>query len=594
MKIFFGKKLRKIGRVSIIFVLILGWIFSGWPQIGNFPPKIERVYATDTNILPNAQSGDTTGESISEITGDDSVANPDTLSSVNAGDNTYTVDKGLTMYLSSFDTSGIGGGDTISGAVLHLQYGAEDGYCPSCGGYSVRYDNGSGLTNTSITPTDISGWSADLTYDLYTQGVDTLSELAALDVEFYNNDGKGPQAVHFDYLWITVTHTNTAPNAPTQNNPSNGLTDVSITPTFTMTATDPDSNDLSYKVTIYAPAVSSKTLDALGDGVWYFHVQLRNQNGWGGVSHFRFQIDTKDPEYFNMEQVKETDLSNPTRSFFFDAEDATSGIGHYTIQIDDSEAIEWRDDGEHTYTTPVLGPGKHTIIVNAMDKAGNFLTNVDDFIIDPLRPCVIEDYPSELTNKDPFIVRGTCYPNSQVVLWLQREATEPQSFIFKTDEAGKFVFVAEEKLREGIYQMWAEVIDERGARSEATEKFKILVQPTKLWRWGTLTANVLSIIIPLVALLILFVLMIWLSWHKVRVLRKRVNREAGEAQVVLHKEFNLLKRRISKHIVLLEKTGKKRKLTKEEEKMVVQFKKDLDYVEEKVQKEIKDIQKEVK
>lgn len=344
----------------------------------------------------------------------------------------------------------------------------------------------------------------------------------------------------------------------------------------------------------YAPALGSKVLDPLEDGIWYFHVQLRNENGWGGVSHFRFQIDTKDPEYFNMEQIQEEDPTNPTRSFIFDAEDSTSGIDHYTIQIDDGEAMEWQDDGEHVYTTPTLGPGKHTIIVNAMDKAGNFLTNVDEFIVDPIEPCIIEDYPSELTSKDPFVVRGSTYPNSQIVLWLQREATEPESFVFKADENGKFVFVAEEKLREGIYQMWAEVIDERGARSEPSEKLKIIVQPTKLWRWGTLTANVLSIIIPLVALLFLFVFMVWFSWNKVRVLRKRVRREAGEAQVVLHKEFNLLKRRIKKHITMLEKTGKKRKLTNEEEKMVAQFKKDLDYVEEKVNKEIKDIQKEVK
>lgn len=344
----------------------------------------------------------------------------------------------------------------------------------------------------------------------------------------------------------------------------------------------------------YAPAIDSRTLDPLEDGIWYFHVQLRNQNGWGGVSHFRFQIDTQEPDYFNMEQIPEEDPTTPTRSFSFDAEDATSGISHYTIQIDDGEAIDWEDDGGHIYTTPTLGPGKHTIIVNAMDKAGNFLTSVDEFIVDPIEPATIDYYPTEITSKEPFIVKGSTYPNAQVVLWLQREATEPQSFVFKTDENGKFVFVAEEKLREGIYQMWAEVIDERGARSEPSEKFKIIVQPTKLWRWGTLTANVLSIIIPLVALLFLFIFMLWFSWNKVRVLRKRVRREASEAQVVLHKEFNLLKRRIKKHITMLEKTGKKRKLTKEEEKMVAQFKKDLDYVEEKVNKEIKDIQKEVK
>jgi hypothetical protein len=344
----------------------------------------------------------------------------------------------------------------------------------------------------------------------------------------------------------------------------------------------------------YVPAIASKNLDAMDDGIWYFHVQLRNASGWGGVTHFRFQIDTQDPEYFNMEQVEEEDLTNPIRSFILDAKDATSGISHYVIQIDDNDAIEWQDDGEHTYRTPVLGPGKHTIIINALDKAGNFLTNVDDFVIEPLTAPTITDYSKELTNKDPFVIKGTSYLNSQVVIWLQREATEPQSYIVKTDEAGKFTFVAEEKLRDGIYQIWAEVIDERGARSEASQKYKVLVQPTKLWQIGNTTIGILSIIIPLIALISLLIFVMWFSWHRLSMLRVRVRREAGEAQLVLHKEFKSLKRRLSTHITSIEKTGKKRKLTKEEQRLVKQLKKELDLIEDKIEKEIVDIQKEVK
>ena len=344
----------------------------------------------------------------------------------------------------------------------------------------------------------------------------------------------------------------------------------------------------------YVPAVASKELETMEDGIWYFHVRLRDASGWGEVTHFRFQIDTQDPEYFNMDAVEEDDPTAPTRSFVFDAEDAGSGISHYVIQIDDSNALEWQDDGEHIYQTPILGPGRHTIIINALDKAGNFLTNVDEFIIDPLNPPKIESYPTQLTNKEPFVVRGKAYLNSQVVIWLQREATEPQSFIAKTDDQGKFTFVGDEKLRDGIYQLWAEVIDQRGARSEATEKLKVLVQPTKLWQIGNTTIDVLSIIIPLVSLIFLLIFIVWFSWHRLRMLRARVNREAGEAELTLHKEFKSLRRRLSNHIVKIEKTGKKRELTKEEKSLVTKFKKELNIVEGRIEKEIKDIKREVK
>jgi len=38
-------KIVKISRFFLVFVLISGWVFSGWPQIYNFPPKIQKTYA---------------------------------------------------------------------------------------------------------------------------------------------------------------------------------------------------------------------------------------------------------------------------------------------------------------------------------------------------------------------------------------------------------------------------------------------------------------------------------------------------------------------------------------------------------------------
>ena len=116
------------------------------------------------------------------------------------------------------------------------------------------------------------------------------------------------------------------------------------------------------------------------------------------------------------------------------------------------------------------------LIAKAFDKAGNSLANSVEFVIEALDAPVITDYPSELASGEMLIVKGTTYPNAQVVLWLQREKDEPQSQIVKSDDSGSFTFVAEEKLKDGIYKMWAEVVDERGARSKPTEKVTIAVE----------------------------------------------------------------------------------------------------------------------
>ena len=176
-------------------------------------------HADVINAVPNAKhANDNTTEAISEITSDDSSVNPDTLSSVVAGDGVYTVDKNAVMRFTTFDVSSIPSGSTITAAALHLQYGAEDGYS---GTNPIKYDNGAGLTTTGITPTDITGFSADQSFNLFTAGVDTLSEIQNVDIEFTNNDGAGADAIHFDYLWITVTYTPLTTTIGDGTDPSN-------------------------------------------------------------------------------------------------------------------------------------------------------------------------------------------------------------------------------------------------------------------------------------------------------------------------------------------------------------------------------------
>ncbi len=345
---------------------------------------------------------------------------------------------------------------------------------------------------------------------------------------------------------------------------------------------------------VYIPAISEKTLDEFEDGVWYFHAQLKNSNGWGGVSHFRFQIDTQKPEIFILEKQPESDLTNPSRKFLFMAEDNGSGISHYEIQIDGGDIVEWTNNSNGIYTTPVLGFGKHTIIVKALDRAGNYLTAFSDFTIEALEEIEILHYPEELTNKDKLEVSGKTYPNAQVIFWLQKGLSKPQSYNINADVIGEFSFVSDEELEDGMYQIWTEVTDHRGAKSASTNKYKIIVQPTKLIQIGNITISILSIVIPVLALIFLFIFMVWYFWHKLHVLRLRVRRETDETQSVLHKEFGLFKRRLKSHVSMIEKTGKKRTLTKEESNLVTRLKKDLDQVEEKIQKEITDIKKEVK
>jgi hypothetical protein len=345
----------------------------------------------------------------------------------------------------------------------------------------------------------------------------------------------------------------------------------------------------------YTTPISSKEITDLADGIWYFSVRLRNAQGWGSVSRFRFQIDTEKPSRFEISEVEREDLTDPRAKFIFDARDETSGIAHYEIQIGNESPQAWQDDGGHRYETSALGPGKYTLIAKAVDKAGNSLANLTEFIVQALEPPTITDYPKELESGEVLMIKGkTKYPDAEINVFLQHEKDEPKSYSIKSDKDGKFTFIAEERLSSGIYTAWAEVIDSRGARSSPSEKVTIAVERPAFLRIGSWAVSFLAVVIPLIALVLLLIYFAYHWWHKFATLRKRVKKEIREAEHALHKAFDLLKEAIREQIKILEKTKTKRELTEEEEKIIKQLKQDLDDAERYVKKEIEDVEREVK
>ena len=343
---------------------------------------------------------------------------------------------------------------------------------------------------------------------------------------------------------------------------------------------------------VYEPPISEKQLENLADGIWYFHVQFQNKHGWGRISHFRFQIDTEKPERLEITEIPRADLTEPKVRFIFNASDKTSGIDYYEVQIDNQVQQIWRDDGSHRYETPVLKPGKYTLIVKAVDKAGNSTTNFADFIIEPLEPPIITDYPKKLASEEILIIKGkTKYLNAQISLWLRHEKGALKNDSVKSDQDGNFTFVIEDKLAKGIYTAWAEVTDARGAKSNPSEKVTIIVEQPILFRIGSRAIEFLAVIVPLIALIFLLVYLLYYWWHKFTVLKKKVKKEVGEAEQALHKAFDFLKEDILEQIEMLEKARSKRQLTEEEEKIINKLKKDLDNAEKFVKKEIEDIEK---
>lgn len=360
----------------------------------------------------------------------------------------------------------------------------------------------------------------------------------------------------------------------------------------------------------YTPPISSKEISDLEDGVWYFHGRFKNNVGWGPVSHFRLQIDTEPPEPFEIKFIdpvrniisngvdgNETD--NPRPIILFSAKDTLSGIDYYKIKIGEGDFYDVAPEivKANPYTLPLQAPGKRIILVQAFDKAGNYTSASEEFIIKPIAPPVITDYSSKITKGETGFIKGTAYPDATVVAWFERQdmALFEKSFSrqVKSDQKGDFLLIIDKEFKAGNYIVWLETVDNRGARSRPTEKLSISIQAPFLLTIGVTLMNLFAVVIPIVALFFLLLFGLWYGWHKFKTFKRRVRKEVADVDKVLHKSFDKLRNDVREQIKFLEKAKSRRELTKEEDRVLEKLKKDLDDAEKFVKKEIEDVEKEI-
>ncbi|MBI5221906.1 MAG: hypothetical protein HY980_00180, partial [Candidatus Magasanikbacteria bacterium] len=246
----------------------------------------------------------------------------------------------------------------------------------------------------------------------------------------------------------------------------------------------------------YIPPIDSKTIDELENGVWYLHARLRNSAGWGKISHFKVQIDTDDPDHFNISELPSEEKTNSVARFMFDATDKLSGIDRYEVSFDTEISQTWKDDGTHTFVTPVMSPGTHTITARAFDRAENSVESKATFTIGSLQPPRITEYPKSVIVGDSIIIKGVTSPYSDVTIWCEGVADsvfannkidvasttssvknylDRHSHIVRADKDGVFVLEHPKIDIPGVYTAWAEVVDANGEKSTPSDKIVIKV-----------------------------------------------------------------------------------------------------------------------
>lgn len=351
-----------------------------------------------------------------------------------------------------------------------------------------------------------------------------------------------------------------------------------------------DDKSTSIPSKVYETPINSIKLPDLPEGVSYFHLQFKNADGWGKVSHYRLAIDSKKPNSIKISLPADANMANPEQKLLVLVQDDTSEVKTFKVKVNATELFTVSDEtGSGTIALPTLEPGYHVVTVEAFDQAGNSIVDTFSFTIESFDKLRFTEYPSRLNEEVIPVIMGMTRPDSIVHVVMQKIGSQPSTYTVNSDQEGLFTFIPEGTLSTGVYELSAYAIDSFGARSEMSDVVRIVVEQPGYLRVGGYIISVLSVIVPLLVLVISLILGTWYLIKRIFRLRKRVRTESSEALEILHQEFSLLRSTLVSASSQLAMSRKSQKLTKAEETLVADMEQALATSEKRVQKEIGDV-----
>jgi hypothetical protein len=348
-------------------------------------------------------------------------------------------------------------------------------------------------------------------------------------------------------------------------------------------------NEDSVPTKVYDPPINNRSFKTDADGIQYMHVQFKGGDGWGDVSTFRFQVDTKPPEELHVAFPDGVLTVNPHPTISVIATDALSGVDKILVIVDTLATSTFQVTQNNLYQLPETSAGKHTVTVYAVDKAGNSSKVSLDYSVIEIAVPTITDYTKHAQVGEVLKVMGTTYPSSVVELVFIDQEGVMLKDTTTSDVNGAFTLLWSKKLNSDIYEMKARVVDSRGATSGYTQPKVVVVERQSYLKIGMFIMNWLSLILIIIVAIICVIATLWFSFVQFGRFRRRVRRTMKEVENTLRTNVAALRRDTEEFHTVLVKAEKKRPLTKEEQAILKKFKKRLEITEKEIEKKLEQI-----
>ena len=478
-----------------------------------------------------------------------------------------------------------------SAGTVTFSGGLPSGYTGSAGNImTVTFrTKGSGAAKINITGGSVLANDGKGTNVLTSMGGGTYTMQAATATP-------EPEEVIVEY--VAPANTPGAPNvsSPTHGDPkkwhtaTEAVLNWDIPSGVTSVRTSLDNRSTAIPTKVYDTPIRTLTLSDLDEGVSYFHIQFKNADGWGKVSHYRLAVDSEKPTEIVIAPAEGTDTNNPEQQLKVDVKDSASEVLRFKVQVDNGEPFEFiKENASSTVALTGLTPGYHTVIIEAFDEAGNSIIGNYSFNIESFEKPVFIEIPTEISEQVIPVIKGKTRSNSTVEITLTKIGSEPRTYEVTSDGEGIFTFIPEGRFSNGVYEITARSKDQYGAQSDLSDPVRIAVQQPGLIRIGSFLVSALAVIIPLILMTGLAIAASWYVVMYLRRFRKKIRVESIEALDILHKEFNSLQNELTAQQIKLQDSRKTKKLTGAEQDMLTAFSKALNTSQKNVEKEIKDV-----
>ncbi len=244
-----------------------------------------------------------------------------------------------------------------------------------------------------------------------------------------------------------------------------------LTPDVAGVSTAFDRNPNTYPKRVSEGLISSKQYSNIGEGVWYFHVRFEDALGdWSDPMAMPVQIDLTSPLPFTLTIAPGAGISGRT-TIAFNATDTVSGVDHYEVIFDGgaSSTIALSDMQNGVYTAPPLLPGKHTVAIFAIDKAGNSTEADGQFQISGIGSPEITNFPATVIEQSPIVIEGVADSGANVTLDIDDSTGKTVSEgKMVADATGHWLYAVEGGLPGGRYTLVASMVTTQGAFASTT------------------------------------------------------------------------------------------------------------------------------